>query len=156
MFVFLIEKLVCYGIKYILGVTWKYLLFYLYWNKILFCVAYIFCWCFQNVLIVFVQVCDEPHPLLIKDMLQHCVNGNIDQAYKVISHLWNMGYASEDIIKITFRVCKTHTMAEYLKLEFIKVNKHGWISIYWHKMNLSFFLFFFLWNSLTFIFCHYL
>lgn len=66
------------------------------------------------------KVCDEPHPLLIKDMLQHCVNGNIDQAYKVISHLWNMGYASEDIIKITFRVCKTHTMAEYLKLEFIK------------------------------------
>lgn len=84
-----------------------------------------FCQCFQNVLIVFVQVCDEPHPLLIKDMLQHCVNGNIDQAYKVISHLWNMGYASEDIIKITFRVCKTHTMAEYLKLEFIKVNTIG-------------------------------
>ncbi|XP_021110021.1 replication factor C subunit 2 isoform X2 [Heterocephalus glaber] len=39
------------------------------------------------------KVCDEPHPLLVKEMLQHCVSANIDEAYK---------------------------MAEYLKLEFIK------------------------------------
>lgn len=30
-----------------------------------------------------VQVCDEPHPLLVKSMLEHCVNANIDEAYKV-------------------------------------------------------------------------
>jgi replication factor C subunit 2/4 len=30
------------------------------------------------------KVCDEPHPMLVKEMLQHCVNGDIDQAYKVI------------------------------------------------------------------------
>ena len=29
------------------------------------------------------KVCDEPHPLLIKDMLGHCVQSNIDEAYKV-------------------------------------------------------------------------
>ena len=28
-----------------------------------------------------VQVCDEPHPVLIKDMLQHCVNGSINETY---------------------------------------------------------------------------
>jgi len=33
------------------------------------------------------QVCDEPHPLLVKEMMQHCVNGNIAQAYKV-SHIY--------------------------------------------------------------------
>jgi len=33
------------------------------------------------------QVCDEPHPLLVKEMMQHCVNGNIAQAYKV-SHVY--------------------------------------------------------------------
>lgn len=67
------------------------------------------------------QVCDEPHPLLIKDMLQHCVVGNIDEAYKIMAYLWRLGYSPEDIIGIVFRVCKTHDMPEYLKLEFIKV-----------------------------------
>ncbi|XP_023236574.1 replication factor C subunit 2-like [Centruroides sculpturatus] len=66
------------------------------------------------------KVCDEPHPLLIKDMLTHCVNANIDDAYKIMAHLWKLGYASEDIITNVFRVCKNHSMPEYLKLEFIK------------------------------------
>ncbi|XP_042866950.1 replication factor C subunit 2-like [Penaeus japonicus] len=66
------------------------------------------------------KVCDEPHPLLIKDMIQHCVKTNFDDAYKVLNHLWKMGYAAEDIISNIFRVCKNTTMAEYLKLEFIK------------------------------------
>lgn len=29
------------------------------------------------------QVCDEPHPLLVKEMIKHCVDANIDEAYKV-------------------------------------------------------------------------
>ncbi|KAG8334883.1 Subunit of heteropentameric Replication factor C (RF-C) [Homalodisca vitripennis] len=28
------------------------------------------------------KVCDEPHPLLVKDMLMHCVSGDIAKAYK--------------------------------------------------------------------------
>lgn len=32
---------------------------------------------------LFAQVCDEPHPLLVKEMIQHCVDANIDEAYKV-------------------------------------------------------------------------
>ncbi|XP_078714187.1 replication factor C subunit 2 isoform X2 [Lampetra fluviatilis] len=66
------------------------------------------------------QVCDEPHPLLVKEMIGHCVSGNIDQAYKIMSHLWKLGYSPEDIIGNIFRVCKTYAMAEYLKLEFLK------------------------------------
>ena len=68
------------------------------------------------------QVCDEPHPLLVKDMLAHCTNGDIDEAYKIMSHLWRMGYSAVDIITNIFRVCKNMEMAEYLKLEFIKVS----------------------------------
>lgn len=67
------------------------------------------------------KVCDEPHPLLVKSMLGHCVEGNIDKAYKVVEQLWALGYSPEDIIGNIFRVCKTFQMAEYLKLEFIKV-----------------------------------
>ncbi|KAM3617171.1 uncharacterized protein V6R79_003142 [Siganus canaliculatus] len=66
------------------------------------------------------KVCDEPHPLLVKSMLGHCVDGNIDEAYKVVEQLWALGYSPEDIIGNIFRVCKTFQMAEYLKLEFIK------------------------------------
>ncbi|XP_037846442.1 replication factor C subunit 2 isoform X2 [Chlorocebus sabaeus] len=66
------------------------------------------------------KVCDEPHPLLVKEMIQHCVNANIDEAYKILAHLWHLGYSPEDIIGNIFRVCKTFQMAEYLKLEFIK------------------------------------
>ncbi|XP_077370235.1 replication factor C subunit 2 isoform X3 [Festucalex cinctus] len=66
------------------------------------------------------KVCDEPHPLLVKGMLGHCVDGNVDEAYKVVEQLWALGYSPEDIIGNIFRVCKTYQMAEYLKLEFIK------------------------------------
>nr|XP_017535022.1 replication factor C subunit 2 isoform X3 [Manis javanica] len=66
------------------------------------------------------KVCDEPHPLLVKEMIQHCVSANIDDAYKILAHLWHLGYSPEDIIGNIFRVCKTFQMAEYLKLEFIK------------------------------------
>lgn len=40
-------------------------------------------WGLMLPLLVFVQVCDEPHPLLVKEMIQHCVDANIDEAYKV-------------------------------------------------------------------------
>lgn len=66
------------------------------------------------------KVCDEPHPLLVKEMLNHCISSNIDEAYKIMSHLWKMGYSAVDIITNIFRVCKNLEMAEYLKLEFIK------------------------------------
>lgn len=67
------------------------------------------------------KVCDEPHPLLIKEMLSHCASSDLDPAYRVVRHLWSLGYSAEDIISNIFRVCKTHNdLPEYLKLEFIK------------------------------------
>lgn len=68
-------------------------------------------------------MCDEPHPLLVKGMLGHCVEGEVEQAYRVVEQLWALGYSPEDIIGNVFRVCKTYPMAEYLKLEFIKVRR---------------------------------
>ncbi|KAF2904565.1 hypothetical protein ILUMI_01612 [Ignelater luminosus] len=66
------------------------------------------------------KVCDEPHPLLIKDMLMNCTRGEIRKAYKIMEHLWNLGYASEDIIKNVFKVCKNLDTDEAIKLAFIK------------------------------------
>lgn len=55
-------------------------------------------------------------------MIKSCTSGDVDEAYKVLAHLWYMGYAAEDIITNVFRVCKNYDMSEYLKLEFIKVS----------------------------------
>ena len=55
-------------------------------------------------------------------MISHCTEGKIDEAYKIMGHLWQMGYSPEDIITSVFRVCKIESMPEFLKLEFIKVN----------------------------------
>lgn len=72
--------------------------------------------------LVCVEVCDEPHPLLIKEMLSRCEESNIDEAYQILKSLWDKGYSSHDIITNIFRVCKNHQMPEFLKLEYIKVS----------------------------------
>lgn len=66
------------------------------------------------------KVCDEPHPLLVKQILENCVERKIDESLKTLAHLWNLGYSAEDIITVLFRVCKNVQLAEYVKLEFIK------------------------------------
>ncbi|XP_070155787.1 replication factor C subunit 2 [Polyergus mexicanus] len=66
------------------------------------------------------KVCDEPHPLIVKDMLDDCIKGNISKACTVIDHFWKMGYSAEDIISNVFKVCKNHAMDEKLKLKFVK------------------------------------
>ncbi|KAK3912226.1 Replication factor C subunit 2 [Frankliniella fusca] len=66
------------------------------------------------------KVCDEPHPVLVKDMLNQCVAGDIAKAYKIMAHLWKLGYAAEDIISNIFRVCKGHQMDKMLQLDFVQ------------------------------------
>jgi replication factor C subunit 2/4 len=66
------------------------------------------------------KVCDEPHPLAIKEMLQHCLDNDLDSAYKIMSELFKLGYSPEDIITNVFRVTKNFPLPEYLKLEYIK------------------------------------
>ncbi|KAL0619431.1 Replication factor C subunit 2 [Plecturocebus cupreus] len=60
---------------------------------------------------------------------QHCVNANIDEAYKILAHLWHLRYSPEDIIDDIFQVCKTFQMAEHLKLEFIEETGYTHIKI---------------------------
>ncbi len=69
------------------------------------------------------QVCDEPSPLAVQQMLEHCGDGKIEDAYKILSDLWKMGYSPEDIISNIFRVCKNLQLREHAKLYFLKV-KH--------------------------------
>lgn len=66
------------------------------------------------------KVCDEPHPTLVQDMLELCIDGDIHGAYKILLRLWRLGYAAEDIIGNIFRVCKRMKMDEKMKLMFIR------------------------------------
>uniref|UniRef100_A0A0K8T2R4 Replication factor C subunit 2 n=1 Tax=Lygus hesperus TaxID=30085 RepID=A0A0K8T2R4_LYGHE len=66
------------------------------------------------------KVCDEPHPILVKEMLTHCSSRDIEKAYKILGHLWGLGYAAEDIIANIFRVCKTLDINENLKLGYLQ------------------------------------
>lgn len=62
--------------------------------------------------------------MLIKEMLTLCVEGQLDKSYHILKSLWDKGYSAHDIITNIFRVCKNHQMAEYLKLEYIKVSEN--------------------------------
>lgn len=66
------------------------------------------------------KVCDEPHPMMIQNMLDHCAQNDIHKAYKVLAKLWRLGYAPEDIIGNIFRVCKRLGVSEKMKLNFIR------------------------------------
>ena len=90
------------------------------------------------------QVCDQPHPLLVKTILSCCLKGDVDDAYDSkpaplngirgwrldrltscpvpeMQQLWQKGYAAVDIISVIFRVTKSYEMPEFIKLEFVKV-----------------------------------
>ena len=66
------------------------------------------------------KVCDQPHPVTVHKVIEHCLEGNVDQAVEQIHKLWTQGYATTDIINTIFKVTKNNDMEEGLKLKFIK------------------------------------
>lgn len=66
------------------------------------------------------KVCDQPHPILVANIISHCLSAEIDNAYSIMKHLCDLGYSATDIITTLFRVVRNYKMQEFLKLEFIK------------------------------------
>ena len=66
------------------------------------------------------KVCDQPHPLLIKQVLDASARADFEGANGIVEELWGKGYCALDIIGTLFRVTKIEPMDEELKLEFIK------------------------------------
>jgi replication factor C subunit 2/4 len=69
------------------------------------------------------KVCDQPHPMVVKNMLASCVKGDFEAAEKEICGLWNCGYSAVDVVGTVFRVCKSFDdkqMPEATKLAFIR------------------------------------
>lgn len=66
------------------------------------------------------KVCDQPHPMIAKNIIKCCIEGNVDEACNLILSLYKAGYAAVDIIGTLFKVTKAHNFNEDTKLEFIK------------------------------------
>lgn len=67
------------------------------------------------------KVCDQPHPLLVAQIIQHCAAGRIEDAYAGLMSLCDVGYSPLDIISTLFRVARNADgIQEFLKLEFLK------------------------------------
>ncbi|KAM7259928.1 hypothetical protein ACFE04_015669 [Oxalis oulophora] len=66
------------------------------------------------------KVCDQPHPLHVKNMVRQVLEGRFDEACAALKQLYDLGYSPTDIITTLFRIIKNYDMAEYLKLEFMK------------------------------------
>ncbi|GAX74242.1 hypothetical protein CEUSTIGMA_g1691.t1 [Chlamydomonas eustigma] len=66
------------------------------------------------------RVCDQPHPKTVAEMVGYCIQGNIDEAYKRMKSLCDMGYSATDLITTLFRVTKNAECHEFVKLEFLR------------------------------------
>ncbi|ESR53799.1 Replication factor C subunit 2 [Citrus sinensis] len=66
------------------------------------------------------KVCDQPHPLHVKNMVRNVLEGKFDDACSGLKQLYDLGYSPTDIITTLFRIIKNYEMAEHLKLEFMK------------------------------------
>ena len=53
------------------------------------------------------KVCDQPHPVIIREIVRTCVKGDIDGAMEKLQSLWEQGYSAVDIVVTVFRVVKT-------------------------------------------------
>jgi replication factor C subunit 2/4 len=70
------------------------------------------------------KICDQPHPIVVRQMIKECQNGDIDGSLARIGALWDKGYSAVDIVTTVFRVVKgMDELPEYTKLEFIRVSK---------------------------------
>jgi replication factor C subunit 2/4 len=69
------------------------------------------------------KICDQPHPIVVRQMIKECQKGDIDGSLARIGALWDKGYSAVDIVTTVFRVVKgMEELPEYTKLEYIRVS----------------------------------
>mmetsp|Transcript_44364 Transcript_44364/g.53611 ORF Transcript_44364/g.53611 Transcript_44364/m.53611 type:complete len:349 (-) Transcript_44364:84-1130(-) len=66
------------------------------------------------------KVCDQPHPVTVKEILGFCVDGKCNEAVEIMRALWSTGYSCSDIIGTVFKVTKASDLDEAVKLEFLR------------------------------------
>lgn len=67
------------------------------------------------------KVCDQPHPLTVREVLRCAHEGDVDGAVRNLMSLVNEGYAAVDVIGTIFRVARTFDMPEAKQLEYLRL-----------------------------------
>lgn len=49
------------------------------------------------------KVCDQPHPKVAEEIVQHCHAGELHKAHRLLEGLWEKGYSAQDIVQVCFR-----------------------------------------------------
>lgn len=62
--------------------------------------------------------------------MKNVLDGKFDEACSALKQLYDLGYSPTDIITTLFRVVKNYDMAEYLKLEMLKVSNFTTLQIF--------------------------
>ena len=68
------------------------------------------------------RLSDEPHPLMIENMLSKCIDGDYFGAYLILSKILEMGFMVEDLIGTITRGIQQMKQAEYVVLECLKLS----------------------------------
>ena len=67
------------------------------------------------------KVCDQPHPTVVRKIIDSCLKGETGPSVLEMTALWNTGYSCNDIIGTLFKVVKIHLdIPEAMKLEYLK------------------------------------
>jgi len=66
------------------------------------------------------KVCDQPHPLLVGNIIKSCLEPDLDAANQGMMSLVEMGYSASDVIGTVFRIVRNYDIPEFLKLEFLR------------------------------------
>eukprot|EP00667_Euglena_gracilis_P019003 EG_transcript_20288 len=67
------------------------------------------------------KVCDQPHPVVVEELVQCCLAADLAGAQKRLTTLWNKGYAAADIITTFFKVVQALKVDERTQLEFLRL-----------------------------------
>ena len=66
------------------------------------------------------KVCDQPHPLVVKRIVECATQGDVDGACAGVTQLSDQGYSAIDIVGTLFRIVKAADVPEHLKLEMLR------------------------------------
>jgi replication factor C subunit 2/4 len=65
-------------------------------------------------------ICDQPHPEIIRDILQFSLSGQFSQAAERLNLLWAKGYSPFDIAGSLYKVASDNGMTETMQLAVLK------------------------------------
>ncbi len=51
------------------------------------------------------RVCDQPHPLIVDQIVRQCSEGRLEEAYEGMRGLCNMGFSPQVCCSAVLRVC---------------------------------------------------